>query len=117
MDALAEMPATRRHITIRSAVSAAQVEISVRDTGPGLPAGIADSLFTPFVTTKSHGLGIGLTIAERIVKAHGGTITVSENADGGVTFTVTLPRSAKPRSSRNGWARQVHEKTVSADGE
>ena len=93
MDALAETPPARRHITIRSAVTAADVEVSVRDTGTGLPAEIIDRLFTPFVTTKSHGLGIGLTIAQRIVEAHGGTIGAHENLDGGATFTVTLPRS------------------------
>jgi signal transduction histidine kinase len=59
------------------------------------------TLFTPFVTTKSTGLGIGLTIAQRIVDAHGGTIT-GENLNGGATFTVRFPRSGtrKLRSGR-----------------
>ena len=92
MDALAETPPARRHITIRSAVRAADVEVSVCDTGPGLPAAIMGKLFTPFVTTKSHGLGIGLTIARTIVVAHNGTITAHENPNGGATFTVALPR-------------------------
>ena len=99
MDALAETPPARRRITIRSAVRAADVEVSVSDTGTGLPAEIIDTLFTPFVTTKSHGLGIGLTIARSIVDAHGGTIAARENPDGGATFTVTLPRSATPEPS------------------
>ena len=64
------------------------------DTGTGLPADIIDTLFTPFVTTKPHGLGMGLTIAQGIVDAHGGTIAAHRNLDGGATFTVTLPRSA-----------------------
>ena len=105
MDALAETPPARRHITIRSAVRAADVEVSVCDTGTGLPAEIIGTLFTPFVTTKSHGLGIGLTIAQRIVEAHGGTIAAHENLDGGATFTVTLPRSATPGSSASRRAR------------
>jgi hypothetical protein len=63
----------------------------------GLPAEIMSTLFTPFVTTKSHGLGIGLTIARRIVEAHDGTIDAHENLNGGATFTVTLPRSAAPK--------------------
>jgi signal transduction histidine kinase len=118
VDALAEMPPPRRHITIGSAVSVAQVEISVCDTGPGLSEETVSTLFTPFVTTKSRGLGVGLTIAQRIVQAHGGTITVRENDDGGATFTVTLPCSPRPRSSQNGWAQQVHpEESVSVDGE
>ena len=52
------------------------------------------TLFTPFVTTKSHGLGIGLTIARTIVDAHGGTIDAHNNPEGGATFTVTLRRQA-----------------------
>ena len=52
------------------------------------------TLFTPFVTTKAHGLGIGLTIARTIVDAHGGTIDARNNPEGGATFTVTLRRSA-----------------------
>ncbi len=98
MDALAETPPARRRITIRSVVTPATIEISVHDTGTGLSADTIGTLFTPFVTTKSHGLGMGLTIAERIVDAHGGTIAARENANGGATFTVTLPRGATPAS-------------------
>jgi signal transduction histidine kinase len=94
MDALAETPPARRHITVRSAVRAADVEVSVCDTGTGLPADIMGKLFTPFVTTKANGLGIGLTIARTIVTAHNGTIKAHENPNGGATFTVTLRRSA-----------------------
>jgi C4-dicarboxylate-specific signal transduction histidine kinase len=90
MDAMAEMPPPRRHVTITSEVRAANVEVTVRDTGSGLPADIIGTLFTPFVTTKSHGLGIGLTIARKIVDAHGGTIEARNNPEGGATFTVTL---------------------------
>jgi signal transduction histidine kinase len=100
MDALADAPPARRHIAIGTAISDADVEISVRDTGTGLPAEIIGTLFTPFVTTKSHGLGVGLTIAQRIVEAHAGTIAAHQNDDGGATFTVTLPRVAASGSAR-----------------
>ena len=59
----------------------------------GLPAQIDGNLFTPFVTTKAHGLGIGLTIVRTIVEAHGGAIAARNNPDGGATFIVTLLRS------------------------
>jgi signal transduction histidine kinase len=90
MDAMAETPPGRRHLTIRSEVRASDVDISVRDTGPGLPAQILGTLFTPFVTTKAHGLGIGLTIVRTIVEAHGGTVVARNNPEGGATFSVTL---------------------------
>ena len=97
MDAMAETPPARRRVTISTEVRAADVDVSVRDTGTGLPAHINGTLFTPFVTTKAHGLGIGLTIARTIVDAHGGTIDAHNNPEGGATFTVTLRRSETPR--------------------
>ena len=96
MDAMAETPPARRRVTISTEVRAADVDVSVRDTGTGLPAQINGTLFTPFVTTKAHGLGIGLTIARTIVDAHGGTIDARNNPEGGATFTVTLRRSETP---------------------
>ena len=93
IDAMADTPPARRRIRIRCDVRKADVEISVRDTGKGLPADVMGTLFKPFVTTKSHGLGIGLTIVRTIIDAHGGTIDARNNPDGGATFTVTLPRS------------------------
>ena len=97
MDAMAETPPARRRLTIRTEVRAADVEVTVRDTGTGLPADINGKLFAPFVTTKANGLGIGLTIARTIVQAHGGTIDARNNPDGGATFIVTLRRSDTPR--------------------
>jgi signal transduction histidine kinase len=94
MDAMAEMPPPLRQITITSVVRAEEVEVTVCDTGPGLLPEIIGKLFTPFATTKSNGLGIGLTIARTIVDAHGGTIEARNNSAGGATFTVTL-RSAE----------------------
>lgn len=94
MDAMDATPPARRQLTIRTDVRPADIEVSVRDNGTGLPAD--GGLFTPFVTTKSHGLGIGLTIARTIVTAYGGTIEARNNPNGGATFTVTLPRSELP---------------------
>jgi C4-dicarboxylate-specific signal transduction histidine kinase len=97
MDAMAETPPARRRVTIKTEVRPADVEVSVRDNGPGLTAQIEGTLFTPFVTTKSDGLGIGLTIARTIVDAHGGTLDAHNNPEGGATFTVTLRRSETPQ--------------------
>ncbi|PRP90071.1 Sensor protein ZraS [Enhygromyxa salina] len=67
------------------------VAISVRDDGPGLSTATMSNLFVPFHTTKSGGTGLGLPISQRIVENHHGMIEVSNNPDGGVTFTVLLP--------------------------
>jgi C4-dicarboxylate-specific signal transduction histidine kinase len=93
MDAMADARPDRRRIAVRSTATRDGVEVSVRDRGTGLPAAIDGRVFEPFVTTKPHGLGIGLTIARTIVEAHGGTMDARNNADGGATFTVTLPRA------------------------
>jgi signal transduction histidine kinase len=93
MDAMAETPPDRRQITISSEFRRADVDIAVCDTGPGLPANLIGKVFTPFVTTKANGLGIGLAIARNIAQAHGGGITARNNSGDGATFTVTLPVS------------------------
>jgi signal transduction histidine kinase len=97
-DAMADIPPSRRHITISSSVRAAEVDVSVRDMGPGLPPHMIGGQFKPFVTTKAQGLGIGLTIVQTIVDAHGGTIVAHNHPEGGAIFTVTLRRSAASSS-------------------
>ncbi len=93
MDAMTGTPPARRRVTITTEVRTADVDVSVRDAGSGLPAHIDGALFAPFVTTKAQGLGIGLTITQTIVEAHRGTIDARNNPEGGATFTVTLRRS------------------------
>lgn len=69
------------------------VRVSVSDTGPGIDAGIADQLFTAFVSTKSEGMGLGLSICRTIVEANGGRIWVEPREGGGTAFHFTLQRA------------------------
>ena len=67
------------------------VVLQVADTGPGIPAGSLRKVFDPFYTTKPTGTGLGLFVAQRIIKSHGGTIDL-ESAEGkGTCFTLLLP--------------------------
>jgi two-component system, NtrC family, sensor histidine kinase HydH len=65
--------------------------LRVSDTGCGLPAGLGERIFEPFVSTKETGLGLGLSICKRIVEAHEGEIQAADRDGGGAVFTVRLP--------------------------
>jgi two-component system, LuxR family, sensor kinase FixL len=69
------------------------IEVSVADTGPGLPAETRAHLFEPFFTTKGNGMGIGLSVCRSIVLAHGGRLWAEDNPAGGTVFRFTLPRA------------------------
>jgi two-component system sensor kinase FixL len=66
------------------------VEVSVQDTGPGIVAEVTAQLFQPFVTTKKHGMGVGLSICRTIVESHGGKIWADTLPGQGTTFRFTL---------------------------
>lgn len=81
----------RRELTVGTrCCDADMVEISVTDTGPGLAPEIAAKLFQPFMTTKRHGMGVGLSISRTIVEAHGGKLWAETNPGGGTIFRMTL---------------------------
>jgi K+-sensing histidine kinase KdpD len=67
------------------------VSFTVADDGPGIPADKLARIFDPFFTTKQKGTGLGLAICQRIVKNHGGTITVQSKVGEGSSFTIRLP--------------------------
>jgi signal transduction histidine kinase len=80
-------------VTVVSGVEHGQVVVKVADTGPGLPAGCQDKLFSPGWTTKSQeeGTGLGLFISKGIVERHAGRIEARNDPSGGAVFVVTLP--------------------------
>jgi signal transduction histidine kinase len=79
-------------LVVRSARDPANgVLVSVSDSGPGLDSTSLDRLFEPFHTTKTQGLGLGLTISRRILEAHGGRLWATANVPRGAVFQFTLP--------------------------
>jgi signal transduction histidine kinase len=93
LNALDEMP-SGGDLTISVREDDNSVEISVRDTGNGIDEGMMKKLFTPFVTTKPGGVGLGLGICRRIAEAHHGTLIASNNSDRGANFVLTLQRTS-----------------------
>lgn len=63
----------------------------MKDSGSGIPVADLAHIFDPFYTTKSAGLGMGLSIARSLIEAHDGQIWAENNKDGGATFTFTVP--------------------------
>lgn len=89
--AMRNAPLAQRRIIVRTAMTNNHtVRVSVTDFGVGIDENNSDRLFEPFYTTKSEGLGMGLSISRTIVKGHGGTMQASNNKDGGATFAFTL---------------------------
>jgi PAS domain S-box-containing protein len=96
MQAVTDRP---RELVIRSCQDdAQQVLLSVTDCGAGISAENADRLFNPFFTTKSNGMGMGLSICRSIIEAHGGRLWTTANAPNGATFQFTLPVHADTAS-------------------
>jgi signal transduction histidine kinase len=92
MDAMADIPPDARRIVIRTAaVESAKVEVSVVDSGPGIPEEKIATIFDTFYTTKEHGTGLGLSIARTIIEAYGGKIWAENLAEGGAVFRFTMP--------------------------
>jgi len=95
MDSMNASVPSARLITISArAGSDGSVTIDIADRGRGIDGAAARRLFQPFFTTKEHGLGLGLSICSTIVKAHGGTLSLRNNAERGATATLMLPAEA-----------------------
>ena len=91
-EAMKDIDQSKRQISIEVSTDENDtVQVAVSDTGCGLSAENTDRIFEPFLTTKSQGLGMGLSIIRSIIEAHGGRIWAQSNAAGGATLRFTLP--------------------------
>ena len=89
IEAMQDQP--RRELVVATTlVQGGMVEISVADTGPGLVAEVRAKLFQPFVTTKVHGMGVGLSVCQAIVESHGGRLWADDNPRRGTIFRFTV---------------------------
>jgi len=92
IDAMSDPQIAQRKLTITSRlVESHKIEISVKDTGRGIPPDLWEKIFEPFFSTKSQGLGVGLSLSQRIVEAHGGRLWGESDGRSGSTFRFTLP--------------------------
>lgn len=78
-------------LTIAASVSQQSLILTIGDTGDGVSPDLLRRIFEPYVTTKAKGMGLGLTIARRIIEAHGGRIEVESRSGEGTRFTISLP--------------------------
>lgn len=98
MDAIEEAGSPRREVEVRTRQVAAGVEVVVADRGPGLPAGLKDEIFEPFVTSKAGGMGLGLSISRSIIEAHDGRLEAHARVGGGTEFCFVLPIPPVPET-------------------
>jgi len=91
IDAMSDVPPASRKLRLASAQGGdGRIHVTVADNGPGIDAAVTGNLFDPFVTTKSTGMGMGLSICRSIVDAHGGELTVVANQPHGACFEFTV---------------------------
>jgi signal transduction histidine kinase len=91
-DAMRTVEDRAREVVIRTEVEASgEVRLTVSDVGIGFPPQAAEKIFEPFHTTKSDGMGIGLSVSRSIIEAHGGRLWATPNEGPGVTFLFSLP--------------------------
>lgn len=94
MDALSNTQDARITVRVFLADEPGFVAVEVCDNGPGLTQELRENIFKPFATTKSQGMGLGLSICQTIVEAHGGTIRAITPPEGGTCFRFTLRKDA-----------------------
>lgn len=91
MEAMSGSPVDQRKLEIATVRAENRAEVSVSDTGPGIPPDKLEEIFAPFFSTKEEGMGLGLSIIRTIVEAHDGQIWAENRPGGGAVFRVRLP--------------------------
>lgn len=92
IEAMNSTPAGDRWLAVSTRANGSRtIEAVIADRGPGIAEDDRDRLFRPFYTTKEHGMGLGLSICSTIVKSHGGTLSLGNNAGGGACAVLALP--------------------------
>jgi C4-dicarboxylate-specific signal transduction histidine kinase len=95
LDAMSGVDDRPRQLLVRTDMEEDRARLVVKDTGVGLEPQGADRLFDVFYTTKSNGMGIGLSVSRSIIESHGGKLWAEPNDGPGATFSFSLPRQAR----------------------
>ena len=92
MEAMQHAHTSVRKLTITCIqLDESKVQVSIKDSGPGLESTLVKQIFEPFFTTRQHGMGMGLAISRSIIEAHSGRLWVDSNTAEGTIFHFTLP--------------------------
>jgi two-component system sensor kinase FixL len=91
LEAMESSPVGERRLCIAAVCRGAQMEIVIRDSGPGIPDSVRPRLFEPWDSSKPSGLGLGLAISRSLVEAHQGTLELADDSQTGAAFVVRLP--------------------------
>ncbi|MBL8572126.1 MAG: PAS domain S-box protein [Hyphomicrobiaceae bacterium] len=99
VEAMATFSAPERVVRVEIAGEAERVVVSVADRGPGVPREVEEAMFSPFITTKPDGMGLGLNICRSIVEMHRGRLSYRQRPGGGAVFAFDLPRVGAPATT------------------
>jgi PAS domain S-box-containing protein len=102
IEAVADRPIGDRRVVVEVRASIGSATVRVRDNGPGVDPGSREKIFTPFFTMKERGTGLGLSVVQKIVVSHNGTVEL-EDTRGGASFLVRLPLPGAASEAPEDW--------------